>query len=160
MPLGRKEAEKILKLLWEFRNRSDKPDKRTSYERAITSLHSYLAEVLPASKPSLWAKTKNGPVEIHQEEDVPIRLVQLFCGKDEKLGLALDVVDIMCDLSPIVIFHVKPGSVSAKEGSLRRGDQLLEINGHSLAYVSLERARYAHLPTPPTFSRYLTSTVF
>lgn len=140
--------------MWEFAQKTEDPELRSAYAKAISSLHSYLTDVLPACQPSLLARGKNGPVEIHPKDDVPIRVVELHGDKEEKFGLALDNVsarstsssgpttsDGSNGISPIVISQVKSGSIAAKSGSLNRGDQLLEINGHSLAHVSLERAR-------------------
>ena len=150
MPLGRGEAERSLSLLWEFVRETEDPELRSAYGKAISSLHSYLTDVLPACQPSLLAKGKDGPVEIHPKEDAPIRIVELLGGKEERLGLGLDSVSAANSnssegsyggISPIVISQVKSGGIAARNGSLNRGDQLLEINGHSLAHVSLERAR-------------------
>ena len=156
MPLRRGEAERSLSLLWEFAQKTEDPELRSAYGKAISSLHSYLTDVLPACQPSLLAQGKNGPVEIHPKEDVPVRIVELLGDKEEKLGLGLESIsavntsgsgsssstsDGSDGISPIVISQVKSGSIAAKNGSLNRGDQLLEINGHSLAHVSLERAR-------------------
>ena len=149
MPLGRSEAERSLELLWEFRSKAEDPQQRSAYEQAISSLHAFLTDVLPASQPCIRAKVKNGVVEIPHKYDTPVEVVKLLCDPSNKLGLSLDSVNALvsgCDLSssPIVISLVKHGSVASRDGTLRRGDQVLEINGHSLAHVSLERARYAH----------------
>jgi len=144
MPVGRRDAERSLELLWEFRSKTDDPIQRLAYEQAIVSLHSFLTDVLPASQPCFRAKVKDGFVEIRPTEESPVQEVELLCSGDEKIGLCLDSVNGWGanELSPIVVSLVKPGSVAAKEETPKRGDQVLEINGHSLVHVSLDRARY------------------
>lgn len=145
MPLGRKDADRGLELLWEFHNQAESAEQRSAYAEAICSLHAYLTDLLPASQPSLKAKVKEGFVEIHPRDESPVKVVQLFCNKGEKLGLSIDSVSVgewgRSEVSPFVVSLVKPGSVADKENSLRRGDQLVEVNGRPLAHVSLERAR-------------------
>ena len=77
MPLRRGEAERSLSLLWEFAQKTEDPELRSAYGKAISSLHSYLTDVLPACQPALLAHGKNGPVEIHPKDDVPIKVVEL-----------------------------------------------------------------------------------
>lgn len=142
MPLGRKDADRGLDLLWEFHNHVEDDEQRAAYSEAIASLHSYLTDLLPASQPSLRAEVKESFLEIHPRREVSLRTVQLHCGAGEKLGLSIDSVSPReCEVSPVVVSLVRPGSVAAKEGSLRRGDQLVEVDGRPLAHVSLERAR-------------------
>ena len=142
MPIGRAQAERCLKLLWEFRSQAEDAEQRSSYENAISILHAYLTDILPAVWPHLVAKTKNGLVEIAQKGDVPIRHVELRCEAGQKLGVRLDCLKeyIGEGVSPILVSYVQPGSAAAKEGMLQKGDQVLEINDHSLVNASLNRA--------------------
>ena len=146
MPLGRKDADRGLELLWEFHNQAEDGEQRAAYAEAIASLHSYLTDLLPASRPSLRAKVKEGFLEIHPGDEAPVQQVRLYCGRGERLGLSIDSVSLSewgsSEVSPVVVSLVKPGSVADKDGSLRRGDQLVEVNGRPLAHVSLDRARY------------------
>lgn len=145
MPLGRKDADRGLDLLWEFHDKAEDDEQRGAYAEAIASIHSYLTDLLPASQPSLRAKVKQGYLEIRPRQEAPLKTIQLYCGDGEKLGLSIDSVSVSeweyCEVSPVVVSLVKPGSVADKEASLRRGDQLVEIDGRPLAQVSLERAR-------------------
>lgn len=145
MPLGRKDADRGLDLLWEFHREAEDEGQRAAYAEAIASLHSYLTDLLPASQPALRAKVKGGFVSVHPRNESPLRCVHLNCGEGEKLGLHIDSVSVSdCDsgeVSPIVISLVKPGSAADKEGSLRRGDQLVEVDGRPLVHLSLERTR-------------------
>ena len=147
MPIGRKDAERGLELLWEFRSKTDDPIQRSAYEQAIASLHAFLTDVLPASQPCVRAKVKDGFVELHPTQEAPVQVVELKCVEGEKIGLFLDRVNGwgVDEVSSIVIGLVKRGSVAARDSTLKRGDQVLEVNGHSLAQVSLDRAR----STPP-----------
>ena len=73
-------------------------------------------------------------------------MVDLEVTLGDKLGLVLDSINVDGvfggAVSPIVVSLVTSGGVAARDGRLRRGDQLLEINGHSLAQATLGRARY------------------
>lgn len=142
MPIGRAQAERCLKLLWEFRSRAEDAEQRSSYENAISILHAYLTDILPAVWPHLVAKTKRGLVEIVQKDDAPTRHVELRCDAGQTLGVRLDCLrEYVGDgVSPILVSYVRPGSAAAKEGMLRRGDQVLAINEHSLVNASLSRA--------------------
>lgn len=155
MPIGRKDAERGLELLWEFRSKTDDPIQRSAYEQAIASLHAFLSDVLPASQPCIRAKVKDGFLELHPAEEAPVQVFELKCVDNEKIGLCLDRVNGWGadEVSSIVISLVKPGSVAARDSTLKRGDQVIELNGHSLAQVSLERARY----TPPLLPRFSLS---
>lgn len=149
MPLGRKDADRGLDLLWEFHDKAEDDEQRAAYADAIASIHSYLTDLLPATQPSLRAKVKRGYLEIWPRTEAPLRTVQLHCGDGERLGLSIDSVSVSewssCKVSPVVVSLVKPGSVADKEGSLQRGDQLVEIDGRPLAQVSLERARQVYI---------------
>ena len=145
MPLGRKDADRGLELLWEFHGKAEDEQQRSAYVEAISSLHAYLTDLLPASQPLLRAKVKDGLVEIRPLNECPQQTVRLHCAKGEKLGLSIDSVSVRewvsSEVSPFVVSLVKPGSVADKDGTLRRGDQLLEVNGRPLLHVSLDRAR-------------------
>lgn len=146
MPLGRKDADRGLDLLWEFHDKAENDEQRAAYADAISSIHSYLTDLLPATQPSLRAKVKKGYLEIRPRLEAPLRTVQLHWGEGERMGLSIDSVSVSewnsCKVSPVVVSLVTPGSAADKEGSLQRGDQLVEIDGRPLAQVSLERARY------------------
>lgn len=177
MPIGRKDAERGLELLWEFRSKTDDPIQRSAYEQAIASLHAFLTDVLPASQPCIRTKVKDGFLELHPTQEAPVQVFEFKCVGNEKIGLCLDRVNGWGadEVSSIVISLVKPGSVAARDSTLKRGDQVIELNGHSLAQVSLERARYtppllrlfsppfplspSPLPLPPSFPFLPPSTV-
>lgn len=149
MPLYKEDAERTLKLLWEFLGSADDHDQQQSYKDVISGLQVYLTDVLPASRPCLRVRGADGQVtEIQQESNARTQTVDLHCSQGEKLGLVLDRVKLngnvwsgVDQISPIMVSLVTPGSAAAKDGRLRRGDQLLEIDGQPLAQCSLERAR-------------------
>ena len=146
MPLGRSDADRGLDLLWEFHREAEGDEERAAYAEAIASLHSYLTDLLPASQPLLRARAKEGFVDVRPLHETPVQSVVLTCNEGEKLGLSIDCVSLSkwgnsSDVSPYVVSLVKPGSAADREGSLRRGDQLVEVDGRPLAHVSLERAR-------------------
>ena len=147
MPLVRKDADRGLELLWEFHNEAEDDGQRAAYVEAISSLHSYLTDLLPAGQPSLRAKVKGGFVELYPHHETPVKCVQLNCGDGDKLGVFIDSVCVSesassGEISPFVVTHIIPGSAADREGSLRRGDQLVEVDSRPLTHVSLERARY------------------
>ncbi len=76
-------------------------------------------------------------------------MVDLEVAPGDKVGIVLDSIHVdsisLSGMSPIVVSLVSPGSVAARDRRLGRGDQVLEINGHSLRLASLERARYAFI---------------
>ena len=147
MPLGRKDADRGLGLLREFYEEIKNEDEQalSVYEEAIASLDAYLTNLLPASQPSLQAKVKGGLQEIHPHCEAPIRVVNLHCKLGEKLGVSIESVSLnewgSSEVSPFFISSVKPGSAAEKEGTLRRGDQVMEVNRCPMAQVSQERAR-------------------
>ena len=147
MPLGRSDADRGLDLLWEFHREAEGEEERAAYAEAISSLHSYLTDLLPASQPLLRARAKEGFVDVRPPHETPVQSVVLHCDAGERLGLSIDCVSVSkwgnsSDVSPYVVSLLKPGSAADREGSLRRGDQLVEVDGRPLAHVSLERARY------------------
>lgn len=148
MPLSKKDAERCLHLLWDYMPLSVDSVQRQAYERAISSLHAYLTDVLPASLPCVRARSPDGVIEIFLSQDAHLQEVDLDIDVGEKLGLVLDSVHVnggsgmgQQAASPIVISLLRPNGAAAKDGRLARGDQVLHINGHSLAQVSLQRAR-------------------
>ena len=90
---------------------------------------------------------QGGIIEIRPREDTPVQIVDLEVAPGDKVGIVLDSINVdrmsSGGVSPIVISLVGAGSVAARDGRLGRGDQILEINGHSLKLASLERARYS-----------------
>ena len=150
---------------------TENPEERKAYETAISTIHAFVSEIVPASQPAVKSPTRNNHVlEIRRDASIPVQVVELRCGSPggpdpgpggpasaelagagsgsdhqprEKLGIWLDCIGESPgkEVSPIVIVQVTPGGVAAKDGRLRRGDQVLEINGRSLSNVSLERAR-------------------
>ena len=75
--------------------------------------------------------------------------IDLSICAGEKLGLLLDGVHVNdgsgMTVSNIFINFLRPNGAAAKDGRLVQGDQVLHVNGHPLAQVSLERARSAHI---------------
>lgn len=55
-------------------------------------------------------------------------------------GLGFNVMGGKEQASPIYISRIIPGGAAHKDGSLRRGDQLLSVNGHSVEKASHETA--------------------
>lgn len=147
MPLSKRDAERCLLLLWDYMSLAEAPEERQAYEKAISSLHAYLTDILPASLPCF----KDGVMEIFPDQDANTQRIVLSVFPEEKLGIGLDSVDVdgwsesAIAISPIVVSLLIPNSIAAKDGRLARGDQILSINDHSLSQVSLQRARSVHI---------------
>lgn len=145
MPLSRLGADKCLQLLWECKSRAEAPEQLQAYQHAISSLHAYLTDVLPATLPCVRAQAKHGVVEIFTHQDTCTQEIEIFLQQGEKLGIELDSIDVIPSsvgtASPIVITLLRPNGAAAKDGRIARGDQVLSINNHSLSKVSLQRAR-------------------
>ena len=154
MPLTVREAEKSLKLLWEvYQAAADDGRDTKAVSQAISVLTAYISEIRPKTQLSVWDYYKSGLVEeqktFESSEFGALRVVELLiCTTTQKLGIYMDNVTSyskrvhsLNDFLPIVISLLKPGSIAEKSGELLIGDQVLEINGHSLAQVSLQKAR-------------------
>lgn len=148
MPISRVNADRCLQLLWECRSRVEAPEQAKAYEEAISTLHVYLTDLLPATLPCVRAQAEHGVVEIFPNLEARVQDIHLKVNEGEKLGIVLDCTDVNGGLSnagsPIVITLIRPHSVAARDGRLARGDQVLYINSHSLSQVSLQRARYCY----------------
>lgn len=147
MPLLKRDAERCLNLLWECRALAEAEGNHQVYEKAISSLHAYLTDILPASSPCVRVKAEDGVVEIFPDQNAQIQTIKIYLDKDEKLGMVLDCIDVngwsenASAASPIVISMLRPNFAAAKDSRLARGDQIVSINGHSLSKVSLQRAK-------------------
>ena len=147
MPISRNSADRCLQLLWECRGQTKAPAQLEAYKQAISSLHAYLTDVLPATLPCVRAQAAHGVIEIFPDPDAPAQDIELNIEEGAKLGIVLDSVDVngLNTASPIVVSLLRPHSVATRDGRIARGDQVLSINGHSLTQVSLQRARYDKL---------------
>lgn len=147
MSLTKRNVDRCLHLLWDCRSHTEASEQRQAYEQAISSLHAYLTDVLPATLPCVRANADPGVLELFQDEDARAQDVNLLLEEGDKLGVVLDRINVnewsggVSTASPIAIALIKPNSVAAKDNRLARGDQVLCINGHLLTQVSLQRAR-------------------
>ena len=153
MPLGVEEAKRSLNLLWEVKEAALEEGRDTSaVNRAISMLHSYVTEIQPRTQLSVWDHYRWGAADglrtARSSAFGPLHVVELICSATEKLGIYLDTVSVFSHdvhsshgFPPRVISLVKPLSTAERSGELAIGDQVLEINGHSLAQVSLQKAR-------------------
>lgn len=160
MPLSVEEAKRSLNLLWEVKEAALEEGRDTSaVNRAISMLHSYVTEIQPSTQLSVWDHYRWGAADglrmTHSNVFGPLRVVEIICSATEKLGIYLDSVSAFSKdvhsshgFPPVVISLVKPLSTAERSGELAIGDQVLEINGHSLAQVSLQKARYVRCCVP------------
>ncbi len=60
MPLNRQDAERALNLLWELLSEASSSESESTpvFNQAISSLHLFLSDILPASQPCIRAKVK------------------------------------------------------------------------------------------------------
>lgn len=148
MSLTKRNADRCLHLLWECRSHTEAPEQKQAYVQAISSLHAYLTDVLPATLPCVRANAQHGVIELFQDQDTRAQDIDISVSEGDKLGVVLDRVNVnewpgghVSTASPIAIALIKPNSAAAKDNRLARGDQILCINNHSLSQVSLQRAR-------------------
>lgn len=149
MTLSKRNADRCLHLLWEYRSQAAGAEQKRAYERAISGLHAYLTDVLPATLPCVRAKIPQGVIELFPDQDAQTQDINLLLDEGDRLGVELDRIHVnewpnnglSTTASPIAIAFIRPNSAAAKDNRLARGDQVLSINGHSLSQVSLQRAR-------------------
>ena len=131
-------------MLWECSFHAEAAEK-VAYQKAITSLHAFLTDILPATLPCVRAKAEHGVIELFADQDARTQEIDLYLEEGEKVGVVLDRIDVTewsgGPASPIAIALIRPNSAAAKDNRLARGDQILYVNGHSLSQVSLQRAR-------------------
>ena len=59
MPLVNKDAERGLELMWEFVDKTDDPRQKSAYKQAISCLHCFVTDVIPASQPHMRTKVNH-----------------------------------------------------------------------------------------------------
>jgi len=138
MPLSIADAERTLSLLWEFKQYVEEEESDIALNTAISLMTGFCSEILPAVSRCRACSQSAGAASRSN-------VVELECNPAERLGICLDVAtpqhSAAYSQTLIMISLVKPGSVAHKSGLLNAGDQVLKINGHSLTWASLRRAR-------------------
>ena len=151
MPLKRREAEKLLDLLWEYRlsaKETSEKDVRegsvrleekdeAAFSKAISVLHCYVTDILPSVQPTLQLPDSSivsvCPDAVVQELEIP-------CNTTRDPGL---VLESYASASNTILFvsRVEKGTICDTAGVFKRGDILLQINNRSVAHLSVDKAR-------------------
>ena len=150
-------------------NTSSNDEEKLAVEQAIAILEAHLSSLpstsnrlgseasddskRPAEFWSRYNSTRRSPV---LEEGRSISVLEFASVPTEGLGINLVEEDRGVPgihsrpsspngfpnvASSVAVGSIDPGSVAELDGRLRSGDLLLEVNGHTLAKVSVERAR-------------------
>ena len=132
MALNQNDLHRSIQLLSDFCRATEDAAQRRAYTQAISILHTYLKDILPA-----YQSVHGGVAASAGEHVVEIDCSGVSGGQG---GVSLNTLTT-AQYSPIVISALKPSLSAVKNRSLRRGDQVIAINNHSLAKASIERAR-------------------
>ena len=156
MPVKKGDAERLLNLLWELKiealkERDEKseeiilPEEDQAFSNAISMLHCYLTDVVPTITQShhLALPDTDTHIDISISPNANVQWVEFSCRTSRDPGLHLESFHEAVGGTYIVfISQVEKGTVAEQVGVFKRGDIILKINKHSLARVSIERARY------------------
>lgn len=129
MALNQNDVRRSVELLSDFCRATDDPQQRHAYAQAISILRMYMKDILPAYK------------VVDRETATRAHVVEIDCSVSGGQGVSLNTLTT-AQYSPIVISALNPSLAAAKNRCLRRGDQVVAINNHSLVKASVERARY------------------
>lgn len=154
MPLKKRDAERLLGLLWDFRSTADEDEECSSdnavFGKAISMLHAYLTDVLPATQRKVKITLAQETIEVTIAPQLDVQLVEMACKANRELGIHLQSLDGLAGAQDsfchVFISRLDRGSVAEREGVLKRGDIVVEVNKRSLMHVSLDRARSASVP--------------
>lgn len=152
MPLKRREAEKLLDLLWKCRiaakERSEEDGNEdtarledrdeAAFSKAISILHCYITDILPSVHPTL--QLSGSGVEVSVCPDAVVQELAMPCDTTRDPGLVLQSYT-SSGTRLLFVSRVEKGTICDNAKIFKRGDILLQINGHSVAHLSTERAR-------------------
>ena len=162
MALKKGDAERMLRLLWEFRSIADEKEERSgdnaAFRKAISMLHAYLTDVLPATQRKVKIHLEEKAVEVTIAPQLDLQWVEMDCKANRDLGIHLQSLDGLVrsrdNFCPVYISRMDRASVAEREGVLKRGDIVVEVNQRSLMHVSLDRAR--SVGSCPLFTHHLS----
>lgn len=142
-----RDAEKLLKLLWDAKIKhlkskedDDKglllPEEESALSQAISMLHCLITDVIPSFS------ADHAALQVMSDE-AEIQHVEFLCTTTRDPGLHFESFSnaAMSSSTVIYISYIEKGTVADRVEIFKRGDIVLEVNGHSLARVSVERAR-------------------
>ena len=149
MPLKKTDAERMLRLLWEFRSIADENEEWSgdcaAFRKAISMLHAYLTDVLPATQRQVKIHLAQRTIEVTIAPQLDLQWVEMDCKANRELGIQLQSLDGLVraqdNFCPVYISGMERASVAEREGVLKRGDIVVEVNQRSLMHVSLDQAR-------------------
>ena len=148
MALGEQKAVAGLRLLRHLQKDSG-PSEKSPLQQAMAALDMYLNHILPAIKTA----TLDHQDRIPHPHELPQKVIVASFSNTKHLdsstfGLELGAVPnagegthLGKNMSCLQVKHVVTRSVVDKDGRIKCGDILLEINGHVLKSVSLYKTR-------------------
>lgn len=154
MPLGSKDAEKLLQILWEAKikalQKKDEenadifqPNEEKALSNAISMLHCFITDVTPSFTHLINNFNSSVALQVLSGE-AEVQHVEFVCSTTRDPGLLFESYSSPLTMSTSIIYvsHIETGTVADNVDIFQRGDIILEINGHPLARVAVERARY------------------
>lgn len=158
MPLRSKDAEKLLQILWDAKikglqqkdeesNEIFQPSEEKALSTAISMLHCFVTDVAPSFNRHYSTHLQNtfsNSVALQVlSGQAEVQYVEFVCSTTRDPGILFESYSNPLTQSTMIIYvsHVETGTIADNVGIFERGDIILEINGHSLARVAVERAR-------------------
>ncbi len=164
MPLKSKDAEKLLGILWDVKmenlrvKEEDKEhpilqEEEHTLSKAISMLHCYVTDITP----SFHSSSIPIPQDIYSDiiydgvlqvlnDEAQVQHIEFLCSTTRDPGLHFEsFTNAISNTRVIYISYIDRGTVADRVEVFQRGDVVLEINGHSLARVSIERVRYENI---------------
>ena len=149
MPLKRREAEKLLDLLWECRLAAEESSEKdqwgqledkdeVAFSKAISILHCYVTDILPSVQPTL--QLPDSSIEVSVCQDAVTQELEIPCNTTRDPGLVLESYTSAGNRL-VFVSRVEKGTICDSAGVFKRGDILLQINNRSVAHLSVDKAR-------------------
>ena len=162
MPLKSKDAEKLLGMLWDVKIENLRlkeeagghailPKEEHTLTKAISMLHCFITDIAPSFHSPLTTSPQDlysdisydGAIQVLNEE-AEVQHIEFSCATTRDPGLQFESFNNPLSNSQVIyISHIDIGTVADRVEIFKRGDVVLEINGRSLARVSIDRARYS-----------------
>ena len=159
MPLGKREAELALAILWRLRTELSqgeetedplpRDDQDATLSKPISILQCYLTDILPAIRPrgrgSDEESISDSSLRVEVSSDARIQLVEINCNTTKDPGLSLLSYATPGGEQHYCVSHVVSGTIFRKIDIFKRGDIILSVNNRKLSRVSPEKAKQVEM---------------
>ena len=156
MPLGRREAELALAILWRLRTElsgtdgDEEPvpgeDQDAVLSKPISILQCYLTDILPAIRPrGMAGEFPDSSLRVEVSSDAKIQLVEINCNTTKDPGLSLLGYTAAGGEQHYCVSHVETGTIFGRAGVFKRGDIVLSVNDRKFSRVTPEKAKYVSI---------------